>query len=59
MIDLQQLQIMYQQWQQGNEDYQRHWADFVEMASRHTGQAQLDIANALQRTLWFQWTREE
>lgn len=59
MIDLRQLQIMYQQWQQGNEEFETRWADFVELASKQTGQAQLDIANALQRTRWFCWKREE
>ena len=48
------LQKMYQAWQQGNENYARDWADFVEWAARWyqtTGDA---IVRELQKHYWFQ-----
>jgi curli biogenesis system outer membrane secretion channel CsgG len=58
-MNLQLIEIMYQQWQQGNEDYVRRWVDFVEMAAKQTQHTQLELVTALQKTNWFMWTREE
>jgi hypothetical protein len=59
MIDYRTLQTMYQQWCSGQSDAARRWLDFVEMAAKFAGVAQKDMAEALQKTLWFDWTREE
>ena len=59
MIDLRFLQTMYQQWMQGNAEYARDWMIFIEFASKHVNASQADILNALQKTYWFEWQREE
>ena len=46
---------MYQQWQQGNEEYVAQWANFVEMAAAETKQSQDTIMRELQKTYWFKW----
>ena len=53
------LETMYQQWQQGNENYVERWVDFIEMAEKQTHSTQYEIVTALQKTKWFMWIREE
>ena len=53
MIDRRQLEIMYQQWIQGVEDYAHHWIDFVEMAAREYSTTADQIMKELQKCVWF------
>jgi len=53
MIDRRQLEIMYQQWIQGVEDYAHHWIDFVEMAARDQSTTADQIMKELQKCVWF------
>lgn len=46
---------MYQQWQQGNQEYIQRWADFVELVARETKQSQDEVMRELQKTYWFHW----
>jgi hypothetical protein len=46
---------MYQQWQQGNQEYIHRWADFVELVARETKTSQDQVMRELQKTYWFQW----
>jgi hypothetical protein len=59
MIDYRTIQTIYQQWCNGQHNAAVRWLDFVEMAAKFAGVAQKDMAEALQKTLWFEWTREE
>jgi hypothetical protein len=47
------LQQMYQQWYQCNEDYNFRWLDFVEMAARYFKQPESEILRELQKHYWF------
>jgi hypothetical protein len=47
------LQQMYQQWSQGNDDYNFRWLDFVEMAARHFKQPESEVLRELQKHYWF------
>jgi hypothetical protein len=47
------LQLMYQQWCQGNEDYGHRWLDFVEMAARQFKQPESEVIRELQKHYWF------
>ena len=47
------LQIMYQQWCQGNNDYGFRWVDFVEMAARQFKQPESEVLRELQKHYWF------
>jgi hypothetical protein len=47
------LQHMYQQWCQGNEDYNFRWLDFVEMAARYFKQPESEVIRELQKHYWF------
>ena len=47
------LQLMYQQWCQGNDDYNFRWLDFVEMAARHFKQPESEVLRELQKHYWF------
>lgn len=47
------LQQMYQQWCQGNEDYGFRWLDFVEMAARRLNLPESEILRELQKHYWF------
>ena len=47
------LQQMYQQWCQGNEDYGFRWLDFVEMAARQFKQPESEVLRELQKHYWF------
>jgi len=47
------LQHMYQQWCQGNDDYEFRWVDFVEMAARYFRLPESEILRELQKHYWF------
>ena len=49
------LQIMYQQWQQDNENYVYDWVRFVELASREFKKPEDEIIRELQKHRWFHW----
>ena len=53
MIDKRSLEIMYQQWQQGMEDYAYRWLDFEEMAARVNNTTADRIMKELQKCQWF------
>jgi hypothetical protein len=53
VIDRRQLEIMYQQWCQGMNDYTHRWLDFVEMAARVNGTTADQIMKELQKCYWF------
>ena len=55
MIDLRFLQIMYQQWEQGQSNAAYRYIDFIEMASKQTGVAQDQLMRELQKCYWFRW----
>jgi hypothetical protein len=59
MIDLRLLQIMYQQWCQGNSDIKYRWIDFVESSARSMAADPADVMRELQKCSWFDWEREE
>jgi hypothetical protein len=43
------LHMMYQQWCQGNDDYNFRWLDFVEMAARYFKQPESEVLRDLQK----------
>jgi hypothetical protein len=47
------LQMMYQQWCQGNEGHGFRWLDFVEMAARQFKQPESEVLRELQKHYWF------
>jgi hypothetical protein len=49
------LQRMYQQWMQGNDNYIRDWATFVEQAARWQNTTGDVIMRELQKYTWFEW----
>lgn len=53
------LQHMYQAWRQGNEDYVRDWAFFVELAARENNTSCDRVMDELKKYHWFEWRREE
>jgi hypothetical protein len=53
MINLKHLELMYQQWIQGNEAYLHRWVDFVELVAKETNVAQDVIVRELEKTYWF------
>jgi hypothetical protein len=53
MINLRQLEIMYQQWLQENDRYIERWIDFVEMAARDNATTADQIMKELQKCYWF------
>jgi len=55
MSDLRFLQTIYEQWSCGQSNVAARWLDFVELASKQTGQAQDEIVRQLQKTYWFKW----
>jgi len=59
MIDLRFLQMMYQQWSDGQSDIASRWVDFIEFAARHSNHDTEELRGALQKTYWFKWRREE
>jgi len=53
MVDLRFLQMMYQQWSDGQTNIASRWIDFIELASRSTGLAQDQLMRELQKCYWF------
>jgi hypothetical protein len=53
MIDLKHLELMYQQWIQGNASYVYRWGEFVKLASMQMSASQQEITDALTNTHWF------
>jgi ribosomal protein L20 len=53
MIDRRLLEIMYQQWIQGLDDYSHQWINFVEMAAREQSTTADKIMEELQKCQWF------
>jgi hypothetical protein len=53
MIDMRSLEVMYQQWIQGNDAYVRRWVDFVELAAREYATTGDQIMKELQKCTWF------
>ena len=47
------LHHMYQQWQQGNEDYMYRYMDFAELAARHNNMTADAVLLELQKYYWF------
>jgi len=47
------LQQMYQQWCQGNDNYGHRWLDFVELAARYFKQPESEVIRELQKHYWF------
>ena len=47
------LEIMYQQWMQGNDAYVHRWIDFVELASRECEITSDQVLKELQKCTWF------
>jgi len=47
------LQKMYQAWQQGNDNYGRDWAAFVEYAARFNHTTGDEMMRELQKHYWF------
>lgn len=58
MIDTRFLQMMYQQWSDGQSMLTNRWLDFIDFAARHTHQSKEEIEQALKKTYWFQWPKE-
>jgi hypothetical protein len=54
----QHLQIMYQQWQQNNENYVLDWISFVEIAAKEYQTTQDEVICQLQKCYWFHWPKE-
>jgi hypothetical protein len=53
------LQLMYQQWCQGNNESQHRWFDFVESSARSLNANPADVMRELQKCDWFHWENEE
>jgi len=49
------LQMMYQQWCNGNESYTYAWKDFVELAARHNAVTTELMLEELKKYRWFSW----
>ena len=47
------LQQMYQQWCQGNDNYDHRWLDFVELAAIYFKQPESEVIRELQKHYWF------
>jgi hypothetical protein len=47
------LQMMYQQWQQGNEDYMYRYMDFAVLAAGHNNMTADAMLWELQKYNWF------
>ena len=47
------LRLMYQQWQQGNNDYVSRWKDFASMAASASGMSVEIMSHLLQQFQWF------
>ena len=49
------LKMMYQQWQQGQNDYQRRWEDFVKMAAHQHTISLEQMTRVLKQYNWFKF----
>ena len=49
----QHLHHMYQQWQQGNQDYMYRYMDFAELAARYNNMTVDAVMRELQKYYWF------
>jgi hypothetical protein len=49
------LETMYQQWQQGNNNYIQDWVKFVELAAIEFKKPEDAIIRELQTQTWFCW----
>lgn len=58
MISNRELEHMYQAWQQGQEDYVRNWASFVEWAAKLNNTTGDVVMRELQKCHWFQRPNE-
>lgn len=58
MIDLRQLQIMYQQWCNGQEQVVFLWAEFIEFAAKQTRYNISELESELKKTRWFEWPQK-
>lgn len=54
-MNTRQAEIIYQQWQQNNNDYQVRWLDFVEIIVREFNMDEYTVINELQKQRWFEW----
>jgi len=59
MISGTELFKMYQAWQQGNENYIRDWANFVECAAKWNQTTSDNIMRELQKYYWFKRTYDD
>ena len=55
MINAQHLEIMYQQWTQGRDDWPHAGVEFVAMAAKECNESEVDIIKELQKHCWFNW----
>jgi hypothetical protein len=53
MVDKRFLEMMYQQWIQGNEFYASRWLDFAQLAANHNRTTTEEILKILDTCLWF------
>jgi hypothetical protein len=49
---------MYQQWQQGNDNYALDWFRFVELVAKEYKISEDEIIRELQKHSWFRWSYE-
>ena len=54
-MDSRLLESMYQQWRQGNNDYQNRWTDFVLLAAKEFNAEPKEVMDILQKKWWFEW----
>ena len=59
MMNSAELHKMYQAWQQGNAQYVRDWALFVEHAAKWNNTTGDVVIRELQKCYWFKWKNEE
>ena len=55
MINARHMEIMYQQWIQGRDDWPHAWVEFVAMAAKEFSESEADIIKELQKHCWFNW----
>lgn len=53
------LMSMYQQWQQGNEDYLYRYMDFAELVAIHNNMTVDAVIRELQKYYWFNMPTSE
>jgi len=55
LIDTRKLEIMYQQWIQGRDDWPHAWVEFVALAAKEFDESQVVVIKELQKHFWFNW----